>query len=84
MTNLRCSIYKHNQVSLRHRNETLPSGAGATNLRILHMVKYVRERQIPYDFICTWNLKLIQMNLYIKQKIHKHRKQTNGLPRGNH
>ena len=32
-----------------------------------------RERQILYDIICMWNQKIIQMNLFIKQK---HRRQS--------
>ena len=36
-----------------------------------------RERQILYDVIYLWNLKIIQMNLHTKPKqTHKHRKQT--------
>ena len=42
-----------------------------------------RERQISYDITYMWNLKKIQMNLYIKQKqIQRHRKQTYGYQRG--
>ena len=42
-----------------------------------------RERQI-YDFAYMWNLqKIIQMNLYTKQKqTHRHSKQTYGYQRG--
>ena len=42
-----------------------------------------RERQILYDITYMWNLKIIQMKLYSKQKqIHRHRKQIYGYQRG--
>ena len=43
-----------------------------------------RQRQISYDITYMWNLKkMIQMNLFIKQKqTHRHRKQTYGYQRG--
>ena len=42
-----------------------------------------RERQIVYDITYMWNVKIIQINLYTKQKqTHKHRKQTYGYQRG--
>ena len=36
-----------------------------------------RERQILYDVIYMWNQKIMQMNVYVKQKqVHRHRKHT--------
>ena len=41
-----------------------------------------RERQI-YDTTSMWDLKMIQMNLFTKQKqTHRHGKQTYGYQRG--
>ena len=41
------------------------------------------QRQILYDMTCMWNLKIIQMNLYTRQKqAHRYRKQTSGYQRG--
>ena len=42
-----------------------------------------RKRQILYDITYMWNLKIIQMNLYTKEKqTHRHRKQTYGYQKG--
>ena len=44
-----------------------------------------RERQISHDITYMWNLKrkMIQMNLFTKQKqTHRHRKQTYSYQRG--
>ena len=42
-----------------------------------------RERQILYDITYMWNLKIIQMNLFTKQKqTHRHRKQIYSYQRG--
>ena len=41
------------------------------------------ERQTLYDITYIWNLKIIQMNLYTKQKqTHGHRKKHLWLPKG--
>ena len=46
--------------------------------------KSERERQIPYDITYMWSKKMIQMNLFMKQKqTHRHRKQIYGYQRGN-
>ena len=45
-----------------------------------------KEREILYDITHMWNLilKMIQMNLFTKQKqIHRFQKQTYGYQRGN-
>ena len=35
----------------------------------------MKQRQISHDITYVWNLKIIQMNLYIKEKqTHRHRK----------
>ena len=42
-----------------------------------------REREILHDITYMWNQKIIQVNLYIKQKqTHRHRKQTYSYQRG--
>ena len=42
-----------------------------------------RERQILYYITYMWNRKIIQMNVYIRQKqTHGHKKQTCGYQRG--
>ena len=47
--------------------------------------KLDRERQISYDIAHMWNLKkMIQMNLFTKQKeTHRLKEQTDGYQRGN-
>ena len=43
----------------------------------------VRKRQTLYDITYVWTLKIMQMNLYTKQKqTHRHRKQNYGYQRG--
>ena len=43
------------------------------------MLGEVSERQTLYDITYMWNQKIIQMNVYAKQKqTHKYRKQTCG------
>ena len=43
-----------------------------------------RERQILYDITYMWNLKIIQMNLCIKQKqTQRHRRQTYSCQKDN-
>ena len=50
--------------------------------RILYLVKQVRQRQILYDIPYMWNLKILQMDLYTKQKqTHGHGKQSFGYLR---
>ena len=50
--------------------------------RILYLVKLVRQRQILYDITYMWNLKILQMDLYTKQKqTHGHGKQSFGYLR---
>ena len=50
--------------------------------RILYLVKQVRQRQILYDITYMWNLKILQMDLYTKQKqTHGHGKQSFGYLR---
>ena len=45
--------------------------------------KLDRERQILYDITYMWNLKMIQMNLFTKQKqTHRHREQIYDYQRG--
>ena len=43
----------------------------------------VIQRQILYDITYMWNLKIIQINLYTKQKqMHRHTKHTYAYQRG--
>ena len=54
--------------------------------REMIILSEVRQRQVSYDIVYMWNLKkkkkIIQMNLFAKQKQnHRHRKQT-WLPKG--
>ena len=50
---------------------------------ILSEVKLDRERQILYDITYMWNLKIIQINLFTKQKqTLRHRKQIYVYQRG--
>ena len=40
------------------------------------MLNKIRQRQILFDITYMWNLKIIQINLYTKQKqTHRHGKQ---------
>ena len=66
------------------KNETLSFAATWMDLEKLYLMKSVRQRKtILYDIIYMWNLKIIQMNLYTKQKqTQRHRKQTYGYQRG--
>ena len=64
-------------------NEIMPFAATQMNLEINYHAKRSklnRERQISYDITNMCNLKkMIQMNLFIKQKqTHRHRKQIYG------
>ena len=62
----------------------MPFTATWMDLQII-LLSEVRERQISYDITYMWNLnkKMIQMNLFTKQKqTHRHRKQTCGYQRG--
>ena len=56
------------------KNEILPFAATWRDLKIIILSKPDRERQI-YDIIYMWNLKkIIQINLFTKQKqTHRHR-----------
>ena len=50
---------------------------------ILSEVKSDSERQIPYDITYRWDLNMIQMNLFTKQKqTHRQREQTCGCQGG--
>ena len=50
---------------------------------MLSEISQTGERQILYDITYMWNLKIIQMIVYTKQKqIHRHRKQTCGYHKG--
>ena len=64
------------------KNEIMPFAATWMKLEII-ILNEVRERQISYDITYMWNNKMIQMNLFTKQKqAHKHRKQIYGYQRG--
>ena len=56
----------------------MPFAATWMGLEIIILRKSEREGQIPYDITYLWNLKkMIQMNLFIKQKqTHRRGKQT--------
>ena len=41
-----------------------------------------KERQIPYDIICMWNLKYDTNELTKQKQTHRHRKQMYGNQRG--
>ena len=61
----------------------MPFTATWMDLQII-LLSEVRERQISYDITYMWNLnkKMIQMNLFTKQKqTHRQRKQTYGYQR---
>ena len=59
------------------KNEIMPFAATWMDLEII-IVSEVSQRQILYYINYTWNLKkMIQMNLFTKQKqTHRHRKQS--------
>ena len=63
------------------KKEILPFAATWRDLEGI-MLSEINQRQILYDITYIWNLKIIQMNLYTKQKqTHRHRKQTHGYQR---
>ena len=63
------------------KNEIMPFAATCMDLEII-ILSEVSQREIPYDITYMWNLKMIQMNVFTKQKeTHRHRKQNYGYQR---
>ena len=68
--------HTHNRIPLSHKNEQ--NNAILDGHRDYHTKwsKLDRERQTPHDITYMWNLKMVKMILFIKQKkTHRHRKQ---------
>ena len=60
------------------KNEVMPLAATWVDLEII-ILSEVSQRQISHDITYMQDLKMIQMNLYTKQKqSHRCRKQTYG------
>jgi len=59
----------HNGILAIKKNEIMPSATTWMNLGIIILNELIKEREISYDIIYMWNLKkMIQMNLFTKQK----------------
>ena len=75
-------IYMMKYYSAIKQNEILPFAATWMDLKNI-ILSEVSQRQILYEITYMWNLKIIQMNLFTKQKqTHRHRKQSYGYQRG--
>ena len=60
-----CYIYTMGYYSAIKNNEIIPFATTWMNLENI-ILSEVRQRQILYDITYTWNLKIMQMNLYTK------------------
>ena len=76
-------IYICNGILAMKKKELMPFSATWMDLENIILSEMSdSKRQILYDIIYMWNLKIIQMNSFIRQKeSHRHRKQTL-LPKG--
>ena len=52
-------VYIYNGMLIIKRNKILPFAATWMDLEGIMLSEIVRERQIPYDITCMWNLKNI-------------------------
>ena len=61
----------------------MPFAATWMNLEIIILSEVVRKRQMSYNIVYIWNLKkVIQMNLFTKQKQTYKQKTNLWLPKG--
>ena len=76
-------VHKYNGIlpNLK-KNEIMPLAAAWMALEMIILSEISQKEKDTYR-LYTKSLKMIQMNLFIKQKqIHRHRKQSYGYPRG--
>ena len=76
-------VYIYNGTLLsQKKNKIMPFAATQMDLEII-ILSEVSQRQISHDITYMESKKMMQMNLFTKQKqTHRHRKQTYGYPRG--
>ena len=80
-------VYKYKGILLSHKkNDVMPHVATWVDLDIMILSEVTQAEKDKYHtilLICLIQKKMMQMNLYTKQKYtHRHRKQTYGYQRG--
>ena len=79
-------VYTYNGVLLSHKKEwsnAICSNMNGPTDRYTKWSKSEREKQISYDTTYVESKKMVQMNLFTKQKqIHRLQKQTYGYQKG--
>ena len=66
-------MHIYNGISLSHKKNEILAFVAAW------MLSEISQRQISYDITYVWNLKIIQMNLYRKEKQTHRQKKTYGF-----
>ena len=76
-------VHKYNGILPNHKkNKTMPLETTLTALEMIILSEISQKKKDTYSLYIK-SLKMIQMNLFIKQKqIHRHRKQSYGYHRG--
>ena len=75
-------VYIFNEILVIKKNEILTIYNNMMDLGGTMLSGLSRERQIPYDFTYTWNLKN-KINKQTKQRqLHRYREQTDGCQMG--